>query len=85
MKIISQLQFLNLFYTKWTEQCVSYTMWRTGYIRWDDDDVRFILDKHTLQEFYFACSRKLQSADTPIRYPDSEPTSLCSDSLRMRD
>jgi hypothetical protein len=28
-------------------------MQRTGYIRWDDDDVRFILDKHTLQECYF--------------------------------
>ena len=36
-------------------------MTRTSYIWWDDDDVRFVLDKHA-----------------QTHYPDSEPTSLCS-------
>jgi hypothetical protein len=28
------------------EQYFTYIMARTSYIRWDDDDVRFVLDKH---------------------------------------
>jgi hypothetical protein len=28
------------------EQFFSYTMARTNYIQWDDDDIHFVLDEH---------------------------------------
>jgi len=30
-----------------SEQYFSHIMTRTSYIRWDDDDVLFVLDQHT--------------------------------------
>ena len=35
-------------------------------IKWDDDEVRFVLDLHPLLDFYSACSLKQQSADRHV-------------------
>jgi len=37
-------------------------MVRTSYIRWDDDDVHFVLDQHADLGFYSVNSLKQQSA-----------------------
>jgi hypothetical protein len=51
----------------------------------DDDDVRFVLDQHAELDFYSASSLKQQSAglSTGTHYPDSEPTSFSSYSLKF--
>ena len=38
----------------------SNVMARTSYIRWDEDDVRFVLDQHTKLDFYCASLLKQQ-------------------------
>jgi hypothetical protein len=44
------------------EQFFSYSMARTRYIQWDDNDVRFVLEQHAQLDFYSASSLKQQSA-----------------------
>jgi hypothetical protein len=59
---------------------------RENMLVFNDDEVHFVLDQHTLLDFY---SAKQQSADRHVaplltkNYPDSEPTSLCSFSLML--
>jgi hypothetical protein len=58
----------------------SVISWRKLHtLQGDDDDVRFVLD------FYSASSLKQQSAglSTGTHYPDSEPTSFSSYSLKF--
>jgi hypothetical protein len=31
---------------------ISYIMARTSYIRWDENDVRFVLDQHAMLDFH---------------------------------
>ena len=38
---------------------ISYTMARTSYIQWHDDDVRFVLDQHVLK-LYLNCASSLK-------------------------
>ena len=42
-------------------QFFSYIMLRTSYVRWDDDNVPFLIDNHTKLDFYSASSLKQQS------------------------
>jgi hypothetical protein len=42
------------------EQFIRYIMTRTSYIRWDDDDIHFLLDHHAYLDFYSVCSQKQQ-------------------------
>ena len=37
-------------------------MAKTSYIRWDDNDVRFVLDQHAYLDFFSARLLKQQSA-----------------------
>ena len=56
---------------------------------WDDDDnVRFALDQHAQLDLYSARSLKQQTTGRQVaplltHYYESEPTSLCSYSLKM--
>ena len=46
---------------------------RTSYIKWDDDDVHFVLDQHAELDFYCASSLRQQTCcSTRTHYPDSE-------------
>ena len=49
---------------RWTpnEQFYSYIMARTVHIREEDNDARFVLDKHVKLNFYSTSSLKQQSA-----------------------
>jgi len=63
-------------------------MARISNIQWNDD-VCFVLDQHALLDLHSASSLKQQSlgihdASTRTHYSDSEPTSLCSNSLILR-
>ena len=55
----------------------------------DNDDVRFVLDQHNELDFYSASSFKQQSAGSRVapltrtHYSASEPTILCSYSLKL--
>ena len=74
--IVVLRQLINCSAISWREQ-VNF--------QWDDDEVHFVLDKTRLVGFYSARPLKQQTADRPrTRYPDSEPTSLCSFSLMLR-
>ena len=79
LKSSSECQFSNFSAISWREQ-VNF--------QWDDDEVRFVLDKHAELDFYSASLLKQQSAGRHVaprrHYPDSEPTSLCSFSLMLR-
>ena len=44
------------------QQLFSYIMARTVNFKWDDDEVRFVLDQHAELDFYSASSLKQQSA-----------------------
>ena len=74
-----------LFNHKWA--IYSHIMARTSYIRWNDNDVYFVLDQHDKLDIYSASSLKQQFAgwyvDPLTHYPDSEQTSLCSYSLML--
>ena len=48
------------------EQLFSYVLVKTSYIRWDDDDVHFVLDKQAYLEFHSAISLTQQSAGTYV-------------------
>ena len=48
------------YYLTPNEQYFSYTMTRTSYIRWGDNDIRFVLDQHAWFDFYSASSMKRQ-------------------------
>jgi hypothetical protein len=55
-----------------TQQFFSYTM-----ARWNDDEVRFVLDQHTKLDFYSTSQLKQQSADghvAPLGYIILIPT-----------
>ena len=61
------------------EPFFSYIMTRTTYIRWDDNDVRFVLNQHAWLYSFSTSSLKQQSAGRHVasrRHADSEPTSL---------
>jgi hypothetical protein len=59
---------------EWVIDCLTlneqFVMVRTSYIRWDDDDVHFVLDQHSELNLYSASSLK-QCADrliSPLRH-----------------
>ena len=63
------------------EQFFSYIMARTSYIRWDDNDVLFVLDQHAKLDFNSVGSLKQQSAGRHVvslwyNYPVYKPTTL---------
>jgi hypothetical protein len=47
-------------YLTQNEQFFSYTMARTSYNQWHDDDVSFVLDQHILLDLFSANSLKQQ-------------------------
>jgi len=49
-----------------TQQFFSYLMARTSYIRWDDNNVRFVLDQDAQFDFYCSSSMKRKSADRHV-------------------
>jgi len=54
-----------------SEQLFNYIMVRKNDIRWDDDDVNFVLDQRAELDFYSASSVKQQFAGThvaPLRH-----------------
>ena len=53
---------------------LSYIMARTSYIRWDYDDVRFVLDQHNELNFYSVSSLKEQSAGKHVAPLEHEYT-----------
>jgi hypothetical protein len=55
--IVVYRQFSNYSAISWREQ---------ANFRWDDDEVRFVLDQHAELDFYSASSLKQQSADTHV-------------------
>jgi hypothetical protein len=54
--IINLIVFgLTQLWLQWeNEKFFSYIMARTSYIRWDENDIRFILDLHSEMHFYSA-------------------------------
>jgi hypothetical protein len=44
-------------------------MAKTSYIRWDDNDVRFVLDQHAQLDFYSDISLKQQSVGRHVAAP----------------
>jgi len=50
---------------------------------WDENEVGFVLDQHTLLDFFSASLLIQQSAPLKTHYHDNEPTSLCSFSLML--
>jgi hypothetical protein len=67
---------------------LSYIMEKTSYIKWDDDYVCFVLDKHAYLDFYSAGSLKQQSMGRHVAprghiiLIHSQP--VCSLSLMLR-
>jgi hypothetical protein len=53
-----------LYNAKWV--IFSYIMTRTSYIRWNDNDIRFVLDRHASLDFYSASSPKQHSVGRHI-------------------
>jgi hypothetical protein len=49
-----------------TQQFFSYLMGRRCYIRWDDNNVHFVLDQDALFDLYCSSSMKRKSADRHV-------------------
>jgi len=50
------------------EQFFNHIMVRTSYIRWNDNDVSFVLDQHAWLGFYSASSLKQHCQRSTVRH-----------------
>ena len=66
-----------LFNAKWAIFQLYHAWWESVTFRWDDDDIRFVLDQRSKLDFSSVSSLYYSASRLVSTHPDFEPTSIC--------